>query len=426
LTLVITRINNRTDIGGNSFNSEIIRGAYLVVAGGMIAYASAFYKRSRERFALLAPWPMSKPDEVKTSSVLQLLEHSAIVLEAPRIAAIWEELEEPYINLISWREGAFEELRRPAGTFGALVNPALSDATFLTADVGSEYVLLPKGPMRLSEPVIDPDLRVEFSICGVASAPFVGVNCAGRVFIFDRSDWSDDHLLLTEIIASRIGVELDRQVAQRRGEEAIALRERMRLTRDLHDGVLQSLTAAALQLNLADEALDQDRRCRLDVVKRLLANEQRRVREFVDEIFPKPYVERYTILGDLQRQLEETALHWDCKMSVSVAPSDAKVPAALASQLSLIVAEAVANAVRHGGASKVDVAIEKLEGSLAVNVRDDGRGFEGQPIGSSHQEHVMASSRAASVHERVRTLGGSLIVSSSPRGAKLAIQFPVS
>ena len=43
LTLVITRINNRPDIGGNSFNSEIIRGAYLVVAGGMIAYASAFY-----------------------------------------------------------------------------------------------------------------------------------------------------------------------------------------------------------------------------------------------------------------------------------------------------------------------------------------------------------------------------------------------
>jgi signal transduction histidine kinase len=140
------------------------------------------------------------------------------------------------------------------------------------------------------------------------------------VFIFDRSNWSDDDLLLTEIIASRTGTELDRQVAQRRNEEAIASRERMRLTRDLHDGVLQSLTAAALQLNLAEEALDQDRKSRLDLVKRLLAKEQRRIREFVDEIFSKPSAEKYTILGrDLQRQLEEAAQYWNCTTSLSVA-----------------------------------------------------------------------------------------------------------
>ena len=53
------------DIAGNTLNTEIIRGAYLIVAGGMLAYASAFYKRSRERFAMLAPWPMRKPGEAK-------------------------------------------------------------------------------------------------------------------------------------------------------------------------------------------------------------------------------------------------------------------------------------------------------------------------------------------------------------------------
>ena len=275
-------------------------------------------------------------------------------------------------------------------------------------------------------PLSTPICGWNFPSVALSTAPFVGASCAGRVFIFDRSTWSDDHLLLTEIIASRTGVELDRQVAQRRSEEAVALRERMRLTRDLHDGVLQSLTAAALQLNLADEAPDQDRRSRLDLVKRLLANEQRRVREFVDEVFPKPNVERYTILGrDLQRQLEETALHWDCTMSLSVAPPDAKVPEALAGQLSLILAEAIANAVRHGGASKVDVVIEKAEGSLVVNVRDNGKGFDGELIQNPNQERVMASSGAASVHERVSALGGSLTVSSSPSGAKLAIRFPV-
>jgi signal transduction histidine kinase len=198
----------------------------------------------------------------------------------------------------------------------------------------------------------------------------------------------------------------------------------MRLTRDLHDGVLQSLTAAALQLNLADDALEQDRRSRLDLVKRLLAKEQRRIRQFVDEILRKPGAETCTILGhDLQRQLEETAQYWNCKTSFSVAPPDAKVPESLAGQLSLMLAEAVANAVRHGGASNIDVVMEKGEGYLVINVRDNGTGFGAQPTQDAHQ--VMASTGAASLRERVGALGGSLTVSSFPKGAELAIRFPV-
>ena len=412
--------------GTADLDTAIIRGAYLIVAGGMLAYVSAFYKRSRDRFAMLAPWPMRKEGEANSSSIAQLLAHSAFVLEAPRILAVWEEAEEPYVNLIYWREGTFQETRRAAGTFGDLVNPALGGFAFLTGDVDSEFALIPKGPIRIKGPVIDPDLRTEFSIRGVATAPFDGTVCKGRVFIFDCDSWSENDLLLTEFIASRTGTELDRQVAQRQNEEAIASRERMRLTRDLHDGVLQSLTAASLQLNLADKALDQDRSSRLDLVKQLVAKEHRRIREFVDEAFPKSGAKKDVILGrDLQRQLEETARYWNCTASLSVAPPDAKVPEALAVQLSLMLAEAVANAVRHGGASKVDVVMEMAEGQLVTNVRDNGKGFDVQPTQDPDQKLVMAGIGAASLHERVCTLGGSLTVSSSPKGAELAIRFPV-
>jgi signal transduction histidine kinase len=375
---------------------------------------------------MLAPWPIRKAGEASHPSIPQLLAHSAIVLGAPRILVIWEEVDEPYVNLISWREGACQETRRVPGTFGDLVNPALAGVTFLTGDVGSEFALLSKGPMRLNEPVIDLQLQTEFSIRGVATAPFVATICTGRVFLLDRSNWSDDDLLLTEIVASRIGIELDRRVVQRRNEEVIASQERMRLTRDLHDGVLQSLTAAALQLNLAEQALEQDRRSRLALVKRLLAKEQRRIREFVDQIFPKPGTEKYAILGrDLQQQLEEAAQYWNCTTSLSVAPPDAKVPASLMSQLSLMLSEAIANAVRHGGASKLDVMMKKAEGSLVISVRDNGKGFDPHPTQDAHQGLVMASTGAASLHDRVCALGGSLTVSSSPTGTELAIRFPV-
>jgi signal transduction histidine kinase len=411
-----------------NLDAAIIRGAYLIVAGGMLAYVSAHYRQSRDRFAMLAPWPVRKAGEANSPSIPQLLAHSAIVMEAPRILAIWEEAEEPYVNLIYWREGTLQETRRAAGTFGDLVNPALVGIAFLTGDAGSEFTLIPKGPMRIKGPVIDPDLSTEFSIRGVATAPFEGTVCKGRVFIFDRYSWSENDLLLTEIIASRTGIELDRQVAQRQNEEAIASRERMRLTRDLHDGVLQSLTAASLQLNLADKALEQDRSSRLDLVKQLVAKEHRRIREFVDGAIPKFGTKEDALLaGDLQRQLEETARYWNCTASLSVAPPDAKAPKAIAVQLSLMLAEAVANAVRHGGASKVDVVMEMAEGQLVINVRDNGKGFADQPsqIQDPDQKIVVAGIGAASLHERVRAVGGSLSVSSSPKGAELAIRFPV-
>jgi signal transduction histidine kinase len=424
--LFIIRITEVATAANNDLNAAIIRGAYLIAAGGMLAYVSTFYRRSRERFAILAPWPMQKAGEVSSSSIPQLLAHSAIVMEAPRILAIWEEAEEPYVNLTFWREGTYQETRRAAGTFGALVNSALVDVAFLTGDASSEFVLRPKGSMRIEGPVIDSELQTEFSIHGVATAPFVGTICTGRMFILDRSNWNDDDLLLTEIIASRTGTELDRQVAQRRNEEAIGSRERMRLTRDLHDGVLQSLTAAALQLNLADRSPDKDRESRLDLVKRLLAKEQRRIREFVDEIFPKPVAENHAILSrDLQRQLEETAQYWNCKTSFSVAPPDTTVPKPLAGQLALMLAEAVANAVRHGGASNIDVVMEKADGSLVINVRDNGKGFSGQPTEETRRELLMANTGVTSVRERVCALGGSLTVSSSPAGAELAIRLPV-
>src|SRR5262249_35675300 len=141
--LFIIRITGVAAAANNDLNAAIIRGAYLIVAGGMLAYVSTFYRRSRERFAVLAPWPMRKSGEASPPSIQQLLAHSATVLEARRILAIWEEAEEPYVNLTLWGQGTYQETQRAAGTFSALVNPALVGVPFLTGDTSSEFVLLP-------------------------------------------------------------------------------------------------------------------------------------------------------------------------------------------------------------------------------------------------------------------------------------------
>ena len=91
-----------------------------------------------------------------------------------------------------------------------------------------------------------------------------------------------------------------------------------------------------------------------------------------------------------------------------------------------MLAESVANAARHGEASNIDVVIKKGDRSLAVNIRDNGKGFSCKRTQDAHQEFAMADLGAASLHDRVCALGGSLAVSSSPTGVELDIRLPVS
>src|SRR5262249_50559803 len=183
-----------------------------------------------------------------------------------------------------------------------------------------DLVVTRDGPLRVEPPIVDQELLTKFQMGSVASAPFSGTICVGRVFLLDRANWSDDHVLLTEIVSSRIGMELDRQVLRLEAEQSVADQERIRLIRDLHDGILQSLTAAALQLRLLGDAPGEFLP-RVRIVKELLDAEQRRIRKFVRGTAAEA-AERL-LSRDLQQVLAESARVWDCATTLSVMPQDA-------------------------------------------------------------------------------------------------------
>jgi signal transduction histidine kinase len=417
LVLLVASIMNGVTpaTAGGDLNTTLIFGGYLIVIGGMLAYISALRERSREQFERLAYGPSSKNGRQTTRTFQEILAHTALVLEAPRILVVWEEREEPYIYWAHWREGHYQQSHESAGTFGNLVDQSFGNSAFLMADVPTKTVLLSNGQKQKMASAIHNDLVARFSMHGVATAAFAGATCTGRLFILDRSSWADEHLLLTQIMAYRTGIRLDSLTFQRQNQAAAAIKERMRLTRDLHDGILQSLTAAALQLSLVDKTSDLSR---LAVVTQLLAEEQRRVREFVDEAPPKSKSPSVIVADDvLQQVVQDTGRYWNCTTSFSIAPDNATLPRPMADQVSFMLAEAVANAARHGGASKIDVAMEKANGHLDINIRDNGRGF-GCIVKHEHEQ-------PASIRERVHGLGGSLNITSFPDGAELAIRVPV-
>jgi len=147
----------------------------------------------------------------------------------------------------------------------------------------------------------------------------------------------------------------------------------------------------------------------------------------VNDTLPKTALGNEILLSrDLQNLLAESGRHWDCATSLTVDPHDARVPGALGIQINLMLAEAVANAVRHGGASAVDVQIERTGNLLRINIHDNGRGFGQAPARFDHEDLRVSGKGPASLRERVGELGGSLAVATSPAGAELTIQVPVS
>ena len=78
--------------------------------------------------------------------------------------------------------------------------------------------------------------------------------------------------------------------------------------------------------------------------------------------------------------------------------------------------EAVANAVRHGKATRVSATVEAGEAGLSLVIADNGSGFA--------DDKVEAATKPWSLHERVQELGGTLSLYSTGQGSRVIVSLP--
>jgi signal transduction histidine kinase len=87
--------------------------------------------------------------------------------------------------------------------------------------------------------------------------------------------------------------------------------------------------------------------------------------------------------------------------------------------------ESLANAARHGGATRAEIALAADDGVLRVRVADNGRGF---PFGGRHELEALEEmgNGPRTLKERVSALKGRLAVESSARGAVIEVTLPIA
>jgi len=209
---------------------------------------------------------------------------------------------------------------------------------------------------------------------------------------------------------------LDREVQHSRERLAIAREdERRRLRRELHDGLGPGLAAIGIELDVADARASGALAASIARARELTASLVREVRRIVHDLRPAALDE----LG-LVGALVDLALSADtssdatagARPRVEFTPKHPLPPLSAAVEVAAfrIAQEAVANAVRHAGASAIRVRLEPTPNALVVEVEDDGRGV---PAG------VVEGVGSGSMRERADELGGVLRRTDAPGGGTL-------
>ncbi|HSU14820.1 PAS domain S-box protein [Longimicrobium sp.] len=217
------------------------------------------------------------------------------------------------------------------------------------------------------------------------------------------------------------------QASQARGELMRRLvgaeeRERLRLSRELHDSVGQVVTALLLGLR----ALERDAGgipARLGDLERLGEQIAREIHHVAAALRP-PALDRLGLRRALEAHLEEWAARYGIACDFHAVGIDGeRFEPEIETTLFRAVQEGLTNVARHAGAGAVNLVLERRSGMVGVILEDDGRGFDVE-AGIEAAAHARRMGLLG-IRERVGMLGGTVEIESAPgSGTTLFVRLP--
>jgi signal transduction histidine kinase len=202
------------------------------------------------------------------------------------------------------------------------------------------------------------------------------------------------------------------------------LSERTRLAQELHDTVEQTLTGIALQLDTASKLHEKnppDSRSHLELARDLMSRSQMEVRQSVWDL--RRLVQEHF---DLSAALLENARHIaggaNVQVDLQTRGQARPLPEVVEENFLRIGREAVANAVKHSGATTVSIQLEFEPRRVNLQIGDNGKGFDPKLAAGPEQGHF----GLLGMSERVKRLGGQFVLMSEPgRGTQVRVEIPL-
>lgn len=420
-------------------NRLVIRNAYLLLMGVLLGYLAEKEKELRAETTRIARIAGEAQVSAGLRGTLQ-----AVVGELLQVFGAHEALlatqERRTGRAFLWRASA-PDLRQKLALYTSELESGENEKYFfpMAADTwharqrrdGSRELLAldPDGsrvrPLAGTLPDVFPAAH-PFESLLVASFP-MGGEWSVRLFLLDVSAGTERDTemrflrrCLNEVSPAIYNVYLLRRLRARAG--AI---ERARMARELHDGAIQSLLAAEMQMDVLRRQVRADSvplSDNLEQIQNIVHQEVLNLRELMEQMRPID-----STAGELVGHLADTVDRFRRQSGISVRfisdQEEVHLPTPTCRELVRIVQEALVNVRKHSGAHNVIVSFTRNAAGWKLVIDDDGKGFDFS--GRLNHEQLDALRRGPVViKERVRSIGGELTVESVPsRGSRLEISL---
>jgi two-component system, NarL family, sensor histidine kinase DevS len=255
----------------------------------------------------------------------------------------------------------------------------------------------------------------------------IGAQPIGNFYLTEKDgapEFSAADQELVEMFALHAGIAIRNARLLQQVQELAVVDERLRISRDLHDGIIQAIYAVALSLEDVPELIDEDRADALARLDRAIDRLNTTITDIRTFIVGLGAWSGTSIIDALTAVATEVTAgsHLELRVDFGDAGAvDGRLTPQAMHELTQIAREALSNVARHSGADVASLSL-RAEGDVAVlRVVDEGRGFDTllRP-GAGHFG-------LANLHDRAVAVGGELEVDSVPgRGTRIIVRLPMT
>ena len=252
----------------------------------------------------------------------------------------------------------------------------------------------------------------------------------GNFYLTDKegeAEFSEQDQRLVEMFALHAGIAIQNARLHSRVQRLAVIDERIRIGRDLHDGIIQGIYAVALSLEDVPDLMTEDpaeANARVDRAIDRLNSAIGDIRTFITGLGAD--ASAASIGSRLAGLADELLLSSGARMALDldladVAEIDERLSIDAATQLLQIAREALSNAIRHSGAPRARLSLRAQDAEAVLSVEDNGQGFDTTiPPGRGHLGLV-------NMRDRTLAVGGAIdIASRIGGGTRIIVRLPLA